>query len=81
MVAGKEEERRRAIEKARRKLEKSKLYIPLGVKGFVIAAFKVEESKSVLYRTYKTIEGLHNGITDAIYKEADYISLRIIKRK
>ena len=57
----------------------SKLYIPLGVKEFVIAAFKITESNSILYRRYKTVEGLQNGIYDAIMKGADYISLRIIK--
>jgi len=45
----------------------------------VIAGFKVSESNSVIYRRYKTIEGLHKGITHAIQEGADYISLRIIK--
>ncbi|GAG87299.1 unnamed protein product [marine sediment metagenome] len=58
---------------------KSKLYVPLGTKEFVIACFKITESNSILYRRYKTIEGLHKGITDAIQKGADYVSLRIIK--
>lgn len=57
----------------------SKLYVPLGVKEFVIACFKVTEANSILYRRYKTIEGLQQGIYDAIMKGADYISLRIIK--
>jgi len=57
----------------------SKLYVPLEVKEFVIAAFKITKSNSILYRRYKTIEGLQDGIYDAILKGADYISLRIIK--
>lgn len=62
-------------------MSKNRLYVPLVVKKFVIAAFKVSESNSILYRQYKTIEGLHNGITQAIQEGADYISLRIIKNK
>jgi len=58
---------------------KSRLYVPLGIKEFVIAAFKITEPNSIIYRRYKTIEGLHQGITEAIGKGADYISLRIIK--
>lgn len=57
----------------------TKLYVPLPIKEMVIAAFKTSESKSILYRRYKTIEGLHDGITEAIQRGADYISLRIIK--
>lgn len=60
---------------------KSKLYISLTVKEFVIAAFKTSKSNSILHRRYKTIEGLHKGITEAIHKDADYISLRIIKNE
>lgn len=60
---------------------KSRLYVPLGVKELVIASFKTSESNSILYRRYKTIEGLHKGITEAIQTGADYISLRIIKEK
>lgn len=58
---------------------KTSLYVPLTAKELVIAAFKTTESKSILYRRYKTIEGLHNGITQAIQSGADYISLRIIR--
>lgn len=58
---------------------KSSLYVPLTVKEFVIAGFKISESNSIIYRRYKTIEGLHKGITQAIQNGADYISLRIIK--
>jgi hypothetical protein len=58
---------------------RNKLFIPLGVKEFVIAGFKITESRSIFYQRYKTIEGLHSGITKAIQSGADYISLRIIK--
>ena len=57
----------------------STLYIPLGTKELVLAAFEITEDKSILYSYYKTIEGLHKGITEAIQKGADYISIRIIK--
>lgn len=60
-------------------MTKSSLYIPLNVKEFVVAAFQTTEANSILYRRYKTIEGLQQGITDAIQHGADYISLRIIK--
>lgn len=62
-------------------MSKSSLYVPLTVKEMVIAAFKTSESNSILYRRYKTLEGLHNGITQAIQEGADYVSLRIIKIK
>jgi len=58
---------------------KSSLYVPLTIKEMVIAAFKTSKSNSILYRRYKTLEGLHKGITQAIQEGADYISLRVIK--
>ena len=59
----------------------TRLYVPLTIEEFVIACFKTTEANSILYRRYKTIEGLQKGIHDAIMKDADYISLRIIKHK
>ena len=57
----------------------SRLFAPLGIEEFVIAGFSIHKPKSIFYRKYKTLEGLQKGIVDAIYKGADYISLRIIK--
>ncbi|MBW2674226.1 MAG: hypothetical protein JRD89_12565 [Deltaproteobacteria bacterium] len=53
--------------------------IPSDVKEFVVAAFKTTEPNSILYRRYRTVEGLQGGVYSAIMKGADYISLRIIK--
>jgi len=60
-------------------MSSSKLYVPLTAKELVMAAFKTTKSTSILYRRYKTIEGLHKGITQAIQSGADYISLRVIR--
>ena len=62
-------------------MSKSSLYVPLNIEEMVIACFKITESNSILYRRYKTIEGLQKGIVEAIQMGADYISLRIIKQK
>ena len=49
---------------------------------YVLAAFDVDEDKSVMYRTYYTIPGLNRGVKHAIdAMKADYISLRIIRPK
>jgi len=60
-------------------MSSSRLYVPLTAKELVIAAFKTTESNSIFYRRYKTLEGLHNGITYAVQNGADYISLRVIR--
>lgn len=50
--------------------------------SYVLAAFRIDKEKSVMYRTYFTIPGLNRGIKHAIEaKNADYISLRIIRGK
>lgn len=47
---------------------------------YVLAAFRIDEERSVKYSTYYTINGLKKGVGQAIEdKEADYISLRIIR--
>lgn len=49
---------------------------------YVLAAFSIDEEKSVMYSTYFTIPGLNRGVKHAIEaKKADYISLRIIRPK
>jgi len=49
---------------------------------YVLAAFRIDEEKSVMYSTYFTIPGLKRGVGHAIEdKKADYISLRIIRPK
>ena len=47
---------------------------------YVLAAFSIDEEKSVMYRTYYTKPGLNRGVTHAIEAmQADFISLRIIR--
>lgn len=47
---------------------------------YVLAAFSIDEERSVKYSTYYTINGLKKGVGHAIEdKKADYISLRIIR--
>jgi len=58
---------------------RKRLNTPSNVKEFVVAAFKTTEPNSILYRRYRTVEGLQSGVYDAVMKGADYISLRIIK--
>ena len=49
---------------------------------YVLAAFSIDEEKSVMYSTYFTIPGLQRGVKHAIdAMKADYISLRIIRPK
>ena len=48
---------------------------------YVLAAFNVEEEKSIMYRKYKTLEGLARGVKHAMILNADYISLRRIQPK
>lgn len=49
---------------------------------YILAAFRRDEIKSVMYSTYFTIPGLKRGVAHAIEaKKADYISLRIIRPK
>ena len=49
---------------------------------YVLAAFSIDEEKSVIYRTYFTIPGLQRGVKHAIEAmKADYISIRIIRPK
>ena len=49
---------------------------------YVLAAFSIDEEKSVMYSTYFTKPGLARGVIHAIdAKKADYISLRIIRPK
>ena len=49
---------------------------------YVLAAFSIDEEKSVMYSTYFTIPGLQRGVKHAIEaRKADYISLRIIRPK
>ena len=49
---------------------------------YVLAAFSVDKEKSVMYSTYYTKPGLARGVIHAIdAKQADYISLRIIRPK
>ena len=49
---------------------------------YVLAAFSVEEEKSVMYSTYYTKRGLGRGVVHAVEaKQADYISIRVIRPK
>ena len=48
---------------------------------YVLAAFNVEEEKSIKYQKYKTLEGLAKGVIDAMKLNADYVSLRRIQPK
>lgn len=49
---------------------------------YVLAAFSVDEDKSLMYRTYYTTNGLGRGVKHAVEAmKADYISLRIIRPK
>ena len=49
---------------------------------YVLAAFSIDEEKSVMYSTYFTKRGLARGVIHAIEAmQADYISLRIIRPK
>ena len=49
---------------------------------YVLAAFRIDEIKSVMYRPYFTTNGLAKGVKHAVEdKKADYISLRIIRLK
>jgi len=49
---------------------------------YVLAAFSIDEEKSVMYSTYYTKAGLARGVIHAIEAmQADYISLRIIRPK
>ena len=49
---------------------------------YVLAAFSVEEEKSVMYRTYFTKNGLGRGVKHAVEAmKADYISVRVIRPK
>ena len=49
---------------------------------YVLAAFSIDEEKSVMYSTYFTIPGLQRGVKHAVEAmQADYISLRIIRPK
>ena len=49
---------------------------------YVLAAFSIDEERSVQYSTYYSINGLNRGVKNAIEKKkADYISLRIIRPK
>lgn len=49
---------------------------------YVLAAFNVNEEKSIMYRKYTTLIGLSRGVTHAMDSlKADYISLRRIQPK
>ncbi len=48
---------------------------------YVLAAFNVETEKSIMYRKYKTLDGLARGVKHAMNLNADYISLRRIQPK
>ena len=49
---------------------------------YVLAAFNVDEEKSIMYRKYITIHGLARGVTHAMDSlKADYVSLRRIQPK
>ena len=47
---------------------------------YVLAAFRTDEPKSVMYRPYFTTNGLAKAVKNAVEdKKADYISIRIIR--
>lgn len=46
---------------------------------YVMAAFKVDQSKSIVYRKYKTLDGISEGVRFALSMRADYISIRRVK--
>ena len=49
---------------------------------YVLAAFIIDEEKSVQYSTYYTKPGLGRGVIHAVEAmQADYISIRIIRPK
>ena len=49
--------------------------------GFVVAAFSIDSEKSLLYTKNKTMKGLLSNVERAVERGADYISLRIIRKK
>lgn len=46
---------------------------------YVIAAFKVDQAKSILYRKYTRVTSAGKGVVEALLAEADYISIRRIR--
>lgn len=46
---------------------------------YVLAAFKVDHSKAIKYRRFRTLNGITNAVADALLAEADYISIRRIR--
>ncbi|MBA7667300.1 hypothetical protein ES703_75387 [subsurface metagenome] len=47
--------------------------------SYVLAAFSVHQRKSVKYSEYFTLNGLAKGVTTAMERGADYVSLRRIR--
>lgn len=60
---------------------KTFLYIPLGIKEFMFMAWKPSKASPIMRRHYKKIEEIHDGVTEAIQKGADFITLRVIKEE
>jgi len=47
--------------------------------SYVLAAFSIHSRKAVQYSEYVTLPGLAKGVTTAMEKGADYVSLRRIR--
>ena len=48
-------------------------------KQYVVAAFKVDQAKSILYRKYTRVTSVGKGVVEALLLQADYISIRRIR--
>ena len=46
--------------------------------SYVLAAFSIHQRKAVQYSEYVTVKGLAKGVTTAMERGADYVSLRRI---
>ena len=47
--------------------------------SYVLAAFSIHHRKAVQYSEYYTLNGLAKGVTTAMERGADYVSLRRIR--
>lgn len=51
----------------------------MGKDSYVLAAFSVDQARSLKYQRYKTVIGVSKGVADALLEKADYISIRRIR--
>ncbi len=47
--------------------------------SYILAAFSIHQRKAVQYSEYFTLPGLAKGVTTAMERGADYVSLRRIR--